>query len=114
MASKEQILAFLDKVIASLKTLAPIIPGKIDDLAASFLEWGRNDPTFLEWLERFTPPAPGAFTAPPEELVDALRRWNTETGAKASTTGSWMELIQLVLQIAAWWKARQPAPAPAG
>jgi hypothetical protein len=113
MPSKEQILAILDRAITVLETFADIIPGKIDDLAASFLKWARNDELFLEWLGRFEAPAANAMAMPPEPLIDALRRWNTETGAAASTPGQWMELLNLVLQIAAWIQKRRGTPTPA-
>jgi hypothetical protein len=116
MPSKENILVWLDRSILFLAQFVEIIPGKADDLALSFLKWARNDETFLDWLEKFEAPAPGAFTAPPEALVDAIRRWNTETGggtANATNPGQWMELLNLVLQIAAWIQKRRGTPAPA-
>ncbi len=106
MASKEKILEYIDKAIAAMAVLAPIIPGKVDDALLSFLKWARNDDTILDWLDKFVPPAPGAFTAPPEVVVEAIRRWKDETGGnpQAATAGSYIGLIMLLLDFAAAFK----------
>lgn len=110
----ETILLWLDRAIAMLAHFKDIIPGKVDDLAHSFLTWARNDPTFVSWLGIFEPAADGALTMPPEPLLDAFRRWNTETGAAADTTGAgFMELIGYILAIITWIQKRKGQPAPA-
>lgn len=115
MASKEQILAWLDKVIATLTVVVSIIPGKIDDLALSFLIWASEDETFLGWLDRFEPPAENAMTAPPEALIHALRRWGADTGnaEAASSPGDFMELIGYLLAVFQWIQKRKGTPVPA-
>lgn len=100
MATKDQILARIDQIIAAGKVIAPFTPFAIDDLFIRALEWARNDELVLEWLERFVPPAEGALTAPPEVLLEALRRFKDATGAEVSP-GSWITLIQLFMQLAA-------------
>lgn len=100
MATKEDILAFIDKVISAGEVIAPFTPIAIDDLFIRALKWARNDDLVLDWLERFTPPPAGALTAPPEVLIDALRRFRDQEGVEAPG-GSWIQLIQLFMQLAA-------------
>ncbi len=115
MATKENILAWLDKAIATLAVLVSIIPGRIDDLVLSFLQWAREDGTIIDWISGYEPPAANAMTAPPEVLVEALRRWGNDTGntEAASSPGDFMQLIGLVLQFVQWIQARKGTPAPA-
>jgi len=100
MATKEQILERVDQIISAGEVIAPFTPFALDDLFVRFLKWARNDESVLEWLERFVPPAEGALTAPPEVLLEALRRFKDATGSEAPN-GSWIALIQLVMQLAA-------------
>lgn len=115
MADKATILAWIDKVIATLSVLVSIIPGKIDDLALSFLQWARSDETFLAWLDRFEAPDDNAMTAPPEGLIQALRRWGNDTGnaEAASSPGDFMELVGYLLAIFQWIQKRKGTPVPA-
>lgn len=115
MADKTTILAWLDKIIATLTVVSQIIPGKIDDLALSFLTWARNDETFLTWLDRFEAPPENAMSAPPEALIQALRRWGNDTGntEAASSPGDFMELIGYLLAIFQWIQKRKGTPVPA-
>lgn len=113
---RDNILLWLDRAILILAGLVDMIPGKVDDFALSFLKWARNDSTFLDWIEKDPPedPAPNALTVPPTPLVEAFRRWQTETGAQpAMTGGNWMELIGYVMQIITWLQKRRGTPVPA-
>lgn len=99
MATKEQVLGFIDKTIAAGEFLAPIIPGMLDDAFVSFLKWARGDATVVAWLETFTAPAYSAVSAPPEVVVESLRRWSQATG-QVTTPGGYIKLMQLLIQLA--------------
>ncbi|WP_428307954.1 hypothetical protein [Lacipirellula sp.] len=99
MVTKEQVLTVIDKTISAGEFLAPLLPGLVDDAFISFLKWARSDAIILKWFETFVPPAPSAVTAPPEVVVDSLRRWSSEAD-RLSTPGGYIKLMQLLIQLA--------------
>lgn len=105
---KDKILAAIDFAIATLSQLVSIIPGKIDDLALSFLKWARNDETFLNFLENFEPDD-NAMMEVPAPVVESLRRWREAEGVEVSP-GGYMELLGYILQIIRWIQSRKAEP----
>lgn len=107
-----KILGWIDVAIATLSSLVGIIPGRIDDLALSFLKFIRNDETFLAFLGSFEAPPANAIMETPAAVTEAVRRWRDTEGVEMSQ-GSYMELIGYILNIIRWIAAKKSAPVPA-
>ena len=98
----ESALALLDKAITMLSFMVDFIPGKVDDLVLDFLKWARGNPILMEWLEKSPPTPENAIITMPEEVTEALRQYQVETGVqteKAVDIGTWMEMAKMVMVI---------------
>lgn len=98
MATVEQVNGYLDKLISAGDVLGAFIPGLWDNLVFSLAKWARTDEIIQEWLATALEPDPNAFTAPPEVVIEALRRFENATGA---APGSKLQAIMALLQILA-------------
>lgn len=110
MASKENILIWLDRAIVILSNFVGLIPGKIDDLALSALKFLRDDETFLSFLDNFEAPPENAISEPPAAIVEGLRRWRDAEGIELPQ-GTYMELLGYILSIVRWISERKKQPA---
>lgn len=99
MATVEQVNGYLDKIISAGDVLGPFIPGLWDNLVFSLAKWARTDDVIQSWLATALEPDPNAFSAPPEVVVEALRRFEQETGAPGSKIQALMALLQILAEI---------------
>lgn len=114
--------AIVDQVIGFLEAIAAITVTKFDDTAVKLLKFIRDDPAFQAWMDKITPAQKGAplvqslLAAQAEtraaakdpdlrKLFDGFRKREAEAGTPVS--GSFGELISLIFQAIAWFKARQ-------
>jgi hypothetical protein len=113
--------ALIDQIIVALTFAAALTSVPWDDTVVRFLKFARNDEAFKRWLDSI-----GAATivdetivvdsnqlveAPPE--VQALfDKFKVAVGEEKA--GTFNELIAMIFEAVAWWKAfqgrRNPAP----
>jgi hypothetical protein len=99
---KSDVLPMLDKIITILSFVKDYIPGKADDVVLSFLQWARQQPELINWLNTEKPTPENAVVAIPEVMTEAFRRWQNETGIqteKAIDPAVLLQAFQLAMTI---------------
>ena len=114
----------IDQVIVALTFAAALTSVPWDDTLVRFLKFARSDEAFKKWIDSIRP-APvedgtividtGQLVEAPPEVAALFEKFKFQVGEEKA--GNFNELIAMLFEAIAWWKAFQAKrnpPAPAG
>jgi hypothetical protein len=115
----------IDQLIVALTFAAALTSVPWDDAVVRFLKFARNDEAFKRWIDSILPAKvdDGTIVVETNQMVDAppevaalFDKFKLQVGAEKA--GNFNELIAMLFEAIAWWKAfqakRNPPAAAAG
>ena len=112
---------FIDQLIVALTFAAALTSVPWDDAVVRFLKFARNDEAFKRWIDKIKP-APvdngtivvdtNQLVEPEPEMLALFDRYKAQVGEEKS--GNFNELISMLFEAIAWWKAFQAKRNPTG